>query len=403
VSPTNTAPNTTANAAAKIADAVAKQENFDLLITKESLAKDIASWLSQHAKLPTELRNIAVQGLVDRVIMRTGFHIFAAKQGSFKSIMALFLALSLVTGQPYLGRDTQTQFDEDSRPLCIYYIDRENPESYARACCLRITLGDCDTENGNVFKVLGQWQDEEQPIVAFDDPRILEAAKRERAFFIFDSLSQFIGTASENDNSEMTMELNKAKALARICEGVLVLHHDDKGQSGWRGCTAIVAVPDMVFNLSRDEGTNRVTFGEIRFRPTGPYSITAQVSFDAESADFNRQYTYAVVESSLDPRSREAKKTVRLNSDAALIEAAGLEIEKNTKEGKKPLSQRSLARLVGIASSSVRDRVLCQNTPTNPRPWKMVPGKVSLEFHPVETEPLPQSEQTSLINEDAAI
>jgi hypothetical protein len=373
---------TNAQTAAQAAEAVAKRENFQLLITKEALAKEIPSWLSQHAKLPGELRNVAVQWLVDRVIMRTGFHIFAAKQGSFKSIMALFLALSLVTGQAYLGRETRTQFDEDARPLRIYYIDRENPESYARACCLRITLGDCDSENGNVFKVLGEWQDEDQPIMFFDDPRILEAAKRERAFFIFDSLSQFIGTASENDNSEMTVELNKAKALARISEGVLVLHHDDKGQSGWRGCTAIMAVPDMCFSLTRGDD-NRVEFSEIRFRPTGPYTITAQVAFDGEASDFDRQYTYTVLESSLDARCKAAKVEAKTAHDAALIEQARQFIEQNARDGKKPLSKNQLKNMLGNLSGPTRDRILCGNTKTTPRPWVMVPTGTSLTFHPM--------------------
>jgi AAA domain len=377
---------TNAQTAAQAAEAVAKRENFQLLITKEALAKEIPSWLSQHAKLPSELSDAPVEWLVDQVFMRTGLHIFAAKYGSFKSIMSLFLALALMTGLPYLGRATQTQFGEDTRPLHIYYLDRENPQSFARACCLHISLGFVEGENGNVFRVLGEWQDEPQAILFFDDPRLFEAARRERAFFIFDSLSQFIGAANENDNSEMTIELNKAKALARISEGVLILHHDDKGQSGWRGCTAIMAVPDMCFNLSRDtSGGNRVTFSDIRFRPTGSYSITAQVSFGNDANGFDKRYSYTVVDSTLGASERITRKGIQKAQDHAVIEQARQLIEDNAREGKKPMSQRKLAKLLGIATNA-RDRLLVASTENDPRPWKLVNGNVSLEFHPLDEE-----------------
>jgi hypothetical protein len=387
-----------------LVDAVANRTDFKLLISKDVLVKETESWLSQHAQKPGQLRNVEPEWLVDKMILRGGLHNYSAKQGSFKSIMALFLALSLVTGMSYLGRKVRTVFGEDARPLRIYYIDRENPESLARVNCLRIELDNSST--GNVFKVLGEWLDE-SPILAFDDPRLIEAAKRERAFFIFDSLSQFIGTASENDNSEMTVELNKAKSLSRICEGVLFLHHDDKAGSGWRGCTAIVAIPDMCFNLERGED-NTVTFSELRFRATEKYAITAKLHFgDPDEPCFKRRYTYEVVESTLDTKSRAAKAAGRNAKDAELIERARLKIEENAKAGQEPMSQSTLMKLVGIKGGSVRDRILCAGTKDDPRPWTVERGpRNSVVFVPLaqadsESEPITAEDGGQMLMSEA--
>lgn len=369
----------------EIVEAVEKHEDFKLLVTREALAKEAKSWLRRNAQFPNQISDAEEEWLVHKVILRRGLHAFCASYGSFKTLMALFLALALVggAGTQYLGREVKTLFaDGDTRPIRVYYLDNENPKGTAKKNCLCIGLN-FDNDENSTFQILGEWLDLE-PIKFFDDPRLIEAAKRERAFFIFDSLSQFIGAASENDNSEMTVELNKAKKLARISEGVLFLHHDDKGASGWRGCTAIIAVPDMCFNLTRGDA-NLVKFGELRFRPCESYEIAVQVEFASG-------YRYQVVDSTLGAENRASKVRSRRNNDAAMIEKARIAIENNAKAGNPPLSQNKLMQLTGIKGGVERDRILCASTAEEPRPWNLEVGSRSLVFTPL-TEPASEGTQ----------
>ncbi len=108
-------------------------------------------------------------------------------------------------------------------PITVVYVDKENPEAEIRRRCA--ALGLLDMEN---FHIWGDWQTDNPPPVTFDDPRLIECARRDNSLFVFDSLSSFLDGADENDSGAMMQIMGKARLLARACSGVIILHHQAK-------------------------------------------------------------------------------------------------------------------------------------------------------------------------------
>lgn len=376
------------------------------LLRKSKLAKPGESWLALHAQAPHEMQACDSEWIVDRVIRRRGLSIFCAEQGSFKTILAQFLVQSLLanrTGESkFLGRPVQTVFGDDPRPLKIYFIDLDSPKGLTKTNCL--CVGITAALNGGSFKILGAYDDE--PITTLDDPRLIESAKRERAFFIVDTLSKVFESMNENDPSEANYIMSKAQRLAYASEGVLINHHDSKdGKHGYRGSTPIVNVPDMSFQLTRTKGTDRVALKEIRFKDVQSYEIHAELNFSGLGSNgLVGQYTYRVISDSLTPcitpDERDIAREVKQHSkDADKIAQARQVIEKNAADGKEPLSRRGLAVLAGITSVRDQERILCASTPESPRPWIVKAeghgGRQWFSFHPLAS-PVKQPVETQV-------
>ena len=379
--------------------------SFSPLINKKRLKKDLPSWLSQEARAPHSLKSCGVEWIADRFAMHHGLSEWVAERGSFKSILATMFAHALLqadkteTGEgTFLGRAIRSKFDpSDKRPLRVYYVDNEGPKELTQRNCLRVGLDDAFNKDGN-FRLYGVW--DEYPINRFDDPRLLEAAKRERVFFIFDSLSHMFEGLNENDTKDGNLIMTKAKKLAILAEGILILHHDNKN-GGWRGGTPIVDVPDMCFSLKRDKPSDRVTFSEIRFKAVENYKITAELAFGRTSGTvIDDHITYKVQYDSLDPETKALEKvvsdleaeTIRVVSreekaaqkaykqkinqdlqwkhDREIILRANKIIEDRECQGLPPMNQSALAKAVGIASNRMKSRIFCTSTPDNPRPWR---------------------------------
>jgi len=350
------------------------------LLRKSKLAQLAESWLSTHAQAPHEMQDCESQWIVDRMIRRHGLSIFCAEQGSFKTILLQFLVRALLLNRTveseFLGRKVQTVFGDDPRPLKIYYLDLDSPKSLTRNNCLCIGI-DAQTNSTRSFKILGAY--DVDPIVTLDDPRLIESAKRERTFFIADTLSKVFEGLNENDPSEANYIMSKAQRLAYASEGVVILHHDAKdGKFGYRGSTPLVSVPDMSFRLERTKKTDRVTLREIRFKDVQSYEIAAEFSFAGSGPNgLVGQYTYHVISDSLtgvgsyvgEAERQTAREVKQDPQDAEMIERARQAIEANAAAGKKPLYKQQVATLAGITSVRAQQRILCAGTKEFPRPW----------------------------------
>jgi hypothetical protein len=359
-------------------------QEFIELLRRSRLAQQSESWLSQHAECPHAMTASADDWLVDRLIRRRGLTIFAAEQGSFKSILALFLSHALMQSNKdplgsseFLGRKVCTRFGEtDKRPFRIYYIDLDSPKGLTKKNCLRIGL-DAESNDGT-FKVLGAYSDD--PITTMDDPRLVEAAKRERAYFIFDTLSKVFEGLSENDPTEANSIMSKATRLAYASEGVLILHHDAKdGRFGYRGSTPIVAVPDMSFALTREQNENIAVLKDIRFKDVESYQIKFELSFGSrDRLVIDSHYSYKTLFDSLSEADRNVAGlerqhavTLRNAKDQEFIDKAKVIIETAAASGKPAPSQNSLAKQLGLKGHKVKERILCASTKDDPRPWSI--------------------------------
>jgi hypothetical protein len=388
--------------------------NFSLLVGKKRLKKKLPSWLQANA---TPLGGISeVDWVAASLFMRSGQSIWCAKQGSFKSILALLFALALLDADQNPGKDVfflgrkinvAPRDPKDKRPLRVHFLDNDSPRTLTETNCALVGLNQYRA-NGT-FILYGAW--EEHPITAMDDPRLIEAAKRDRSIFIFDCLSYFSEGLDLNNPKDSTYVMTKGKKLGYISEGILVLHHDNKNEKGggWSGSTPIVSVPDMSFNLKREDDTNRVTFRPIRLKACERFNIEAELSFNSRVVDPSASgiiasdnkvtsVTYKVWKDTLDPetrkleqkkkeaneecrkltseekaakkaKERQAQLEQQKKDDTVLIERAVKVIKRREAGGKPPMVQSSLAKELGVKDHKAWTRVFCASTPEEPRPW----------------------------------
>lgn len=237
--------------------------------------ESLKPWIEKEIPRIHELSNEPVKWIVDRMFPYEGLSLLAGSQGSTKSLLALHLGHSVNSGHnTFLGREKWTvlqRFESDDKVFSykptkpripVLYLDRENPEAVINS--RREELG---IIGDNYFRYWGQWNKDDYPPEP-DDPKLLEWAKREKGFFIFDSLQQWYGGANENDNTAMAELMRKFQRLARISAGVLILHHNRKDDAIARGGTAITSIPDMSFELTKEHGetADLCKLSEIRFR-----------------------------------------------------------------------------------------------------------------------------------------
>lgn len=329
------------------------------------LSENKTSWILQNVQKASDLSAEPLTWVVEEMILEHGLHLFSGPQGSMKSMFAVILAKAIASGEAVMDRKNI------GKPVTVVYVDRENPQAEMRRRCFG--LGLLPLEN---FRIWGDWEIDNPPPVAFDDPRLIESAKRDNALFIFDSLSSYLDGADENNTGEMMAIMGKARTLARACAGVIILHHSAKKGTGSRGNTAISASTDMAFCVEK-EG-NVCTLSEERFRCCGPY----KASFEMDFGGCSGVYSYRVRENGFFGARAIASpvpdaKEIDLN-EANFIQRAKEEIAKAFEAGES-LNQRQLATLVGITSNRDKTRLL-NGDPE--RPWKCIPKGRSTTFLP---------------------
>jgi hypothetical protein len=343
---------------------------------KDLSNKDQVSWIFQNVGIPEdELSDEPQSWLVHELLLEHGLHLFSGKPGSMKSLLALMLCKAACSAEPFLGRKNI------GAPVKAVYIDHENPQSEVRKRCFG--LGLLHLPN---FRVWGDWREDEAPLVSFDDPRLIECAKRDKPFFVFDSLSSFLNGADENSAGEMMVIMKKAYALARMCAGVGILHHTPKnGPPSARGVGAIAATTDMSFIVQKSD--RNVTLSEDRFRPCGNYTMGFSMDFGDMSgiytATLTKDTTTSMPEAPVS-RLEELKEKDRLATEAATEqhykEKAVQVIQAAYAEGQAVCSRSVLCGLIGLSPDSAFAKRLLTGKDENP--WTCVQNNRSLMFLP---------------------
>jgi hypothetical protein len=270
-------------------------DSFAARITEMS-EESLKPWVTREIPRIHQLSKVPPRWLVDRMLPYEGLAEIAGTQGSAKSLLAMMIGRAVANGHFTLfqgldpaeppavaGRElwtnVQTNWFEPVKGMAIkvserprtpvLYLDRENPEAEVNR--RREQLG---IIGGNDFIYWGAWNKNGEPPEP-DDPRLLEWARREKGLIIFDSLQQWYGDANENDNTMMGELMRKFQRLARMCAGVLLLHHYRKEADAARGGTVITSIPDMTISLVKEHigDIDVCKLGEIRFRISSKWTM----------------------------------------------------------------------------------------------------------------------------------
>jgi AAA domain len=184
---------------------------------------------------PEELQ----QWLVDGILPTGGMSVMSAKPKVGKSTVARQLALSIATGKPFLGRETQ-------QGEVIYFALEEKRQ-----------------EVTNHFRDLGATGDEpirihcgSAPLDAMEEARVL-IQQQCPALLVIDPLFKFTRVKDGNDYAQMTAALEPILALARETgTHILNVHHSGKGEradptDAILGSTAIFGNVDTALMLAK--------------------------------------------------------------------------------------------------------------------------------------------------------
>jgi hypothetical protein len=355
------------------APATAPAVNYNDLL-KGDMKDGTRPWILDHVQKPSDVPSKKVEWIIDRMIIVGGLHVFSSLPGGQKSVFSLLLTKVISESTDLLGRKS------GGLPITVIVLDKENPPSvvYERL----VGLGLLDFNN---VRVWGEWNfDGAGPVPEkFDDPRLTECALRmgTDVVFVTDSLSAFTEGKDENSVSEMNPILRKALRLARLCGGVIILHHTDKQGISGRGTVAIRANSDMAFLMSKDK-KEVITISPERFRPCPEWTLKYQMdwskgAFTPSLISDSLVGLHPPVEVDADP-TRLVKAAAEQASRDHYIRRAQEEIEKaydSALDGKDdPIENRTqLATLIGLNPEGKMARAILNGNESNP--WECVKGE----------------------------
>ncbi len=189
-------------------------QNYNYLLNELSVER--GSWIEQNIPRSHQLSSKEPEWLIDEMSSHiTGLHLFSGHKGSMGKYAYRHDCRKLCKGESFLMPK------EIMAPVTVVYVDKENPETEIRRRSHALGLYECEN-----FLVWGDWGSDNPPPETFDDPRLLEQVKRRPdTLFVFDSLSSFLRGRDENSTGEMMEVMSKARSLARLCAGVILIHH----------------------------------------------------------------------------------------------------------------------------------------------------------------------------------
>jgi hypothetical protein len=339
------------------------------------------TWIDENIPAVSEISTAPQKWLIDRMIPYGCLTVLYGEKGAAKSLFSLFMAKYLSAPMPkqFLGRQIageaavrgwETEGEEEDftesefcAPVPVLYLDRENP---------RATIGERRGKIGLLarkeFKYWGDWLSQERLSAdpekidpcGPDDPRLLKWAARTRGFIVFDSLQQWYGDLNENSNGEMAQLMNKFKALARRCAGVLILHHmakpaaDGPRQKDGRGAGVITSIPEMSMCLEKldVDGEEILRLGPGRFRCCAPWQLDFKINWNA---DGNGSYSIWPVSDKLKSELSKQAAGKKAAKKSAKQEKVSEEAEKVGKfvRANPGASARKIAEETGINRDQV--------------------------------------------------
>jgi 5S rRNA maturation endonuclease (ribonuclease M5) len=181
--------------------------------------------------------------LIEDIITDHGLSVVWGRSGTFKSFIALDMAMSIATGAPWQGKAT--------KPGLVVYVAAEGAQGLGkRAIGWRETKGK-GLPKPNI-RLLAHGI-----ILTSDDANELVNAITDLgdkpALIIIDTLARTFGAADENKTSDMNAYVSAADKL-RMATGahVMIIHHSGKDEEkGERGNVALRGAADTIIAVQR--------------------------------------------------------------------------------------------------------------------------------------------------------
>jgi len=217
--------------------------------------------------------------LVDGIFPQ-GLSIMFGAPKAGKSYLALSMAWSLATGQPWFSRN------RDRLPQQVLYLAGEGVgDLRLRAEAL---LEHTNTHPGGR---LSWWPVSLQLSNATDAARLrLEVEKLDAKVVIVDTWARYAGVRDENDAAQTQQAVNALEALTREGVSVVVVHHASK-QGVMRGSSALAGAVEAAVRVEINDVTGQVRMSSemarrgsgfkditLAYRRSGPDSVLTEVS-----------------------------------------------------------------------------------------------------------------------------
>jgi len=217
--------------------------------------------------------------LVDGIFPQ-GLSIMFGAPKAGKSYLALSMAWSIATGQPWFSRN------RDRDPQQVLYLAGEGVgDLRLRAEAL---LEHTDIHPGGR---LSWWPVSLQLSNATDAARLrLEVEKLDAKVVIVDTWARYAGVRDENDAAQTQQAVNALEALTREGVSVVVVHHASK-QGVMRGSSALAGAVEAAVRVEINDVTGQVRMSSemarrgsgfrditLAYRRSGPDSVLTEVS-----------------------------------------------------------------------------------------------------------------------------
>ena len=216
--------------------------------------------------------------LVDGIFPQGMSVMFGAPKAG-KSYLALSMAWSIATGQPWFSRNRGRE------PQQVLYLAGEGVgDLRLRAESL---LAHTDAHPGGR---LAWWPVSLQLSNRTDAARLrLEVEKLDAKVVIVDTWARYAGVRDENDAAQTQQAVNALEALAREGVSVIVVHHASK-QGVMRGSSALAGAVEAAVRVEINDATGQVRMSSemarrgsgfrdilLRYRQVGPDSVLEEV------------------------------------------------------------------------------------------------------------------------------
>jgi AAA domain-containing protein len=209
----------------------------------------------------------AREWLIDGLFPERGIVFVGGHPKAGKTWLSLALAISIATGNDFLGRRVRTTgsvlylLGEDDLGDTLERIDSllAGHRLDRRALERRITLSDASISLES--RVDQEW--------------LLQYAKEEKpALVVFDPLARFLSNAEENSATEMRPITNWLRKLQRETSAALsIVHHTDKAARGLRGTSDLRALSEATLILGKKGDRSPVELEVRRGRCPDPFDI----------------------------------------------------------------------------------------------------------------------------------
>jgi hypothetical protein len=303
---------------------------------------DLNTW-KDYFRTMGQLEDGDVRMIIDGFLPE-GVNMIGGLAGQGKTLFALSLVKSLVTGEPFLGK-----YQPQEIIPVIYMI----PESSSRAFKMRCkAFGIPDDPQRFICRTVT-----EGSTLMLDDLMLLQAVKHLKPVIVLDTLPRFNESGDENDaagNKKLVDDITKLRALGAIA--VIGLHHSTKAsaeqemtlENVLRGTGDIGAMADAVYALRRD----RLTYNN----GAGPNEIEVRCVKPRDMKNPPQPFRIAAT------RKNEAGEIVSYideQQDFYVIEAADIIASENQNFinaviTEPQISREDLAKVLGVSSRQIR-------------------------------------------------